>query len=105
MDDSEDELDSFLRLDLWYWYHFDPLGELVDPDDQVGVAPGRFLQRPYQIQSPDREWSRDGYGLQGLSAQMCLPGVELAALVGANDVSHVGHSRRPVESLAKRVSH
>jgi hypothetical protein len=48
---------GFLELDL------DPLGEFVDGDQQVRVAPGCLLQRADKVQTPHSKRPGDGYRL------------------------------------------
>ena len=55
MDDVEEEQHSLLGLDREDRPNFDPFCELVYGDKQVGVAHGRFFERPNQIEPPDRE--------------------------------------------------
>ena len=67
MDDICEEQHRLFGLDPCNGSDFDPLGELVDCDKQVGEAPGGFLQRPDQVEAPDNERLGDGDRLQGLS--------------------------------------
>ena len=46
MDDVEEEQHNLLGLDHGDRPSFDPFCELVYGDKQVGVAPGRLLERP-----------------------------------------------------------
>jgi hypothetical protein len=55
-----------LRLDSRDWPSLNPLRELVDGDKQVGEAPGRFLEQPDMVQTPDRERPSDGDRLERL---------------------------------------
>jgi hypothetical protein len=82
----------------------DPLGEFVDGDQQVRVAPGCLLQGADEVQTPHSKRPGDGYGLQSLSGQVGLPCVELTPLAGADNSSGVGHRGRPVETLSEGVS-
>ena len=45
MDDVEEEQHGLLGFDHGDWPSFDPFCELVYGDKQVGIAPGRFLER------------------------------------------------------------
>jgi hypothetical protein len=56
----------------------------------LSEAPGRLLQWANEVQSPHGERTRDGDGLQSMSWEVCLPGVELATLAGPHNVSCVG---------------
>ena len=67
MDDISEEQYRLLRFDLGDRSSLDPLGELVNSYQQVGIAPGGFLQRPNHVQFPHDEWPCDGDGLEGLS--------------------------------------
>ena len=60
--------------------HLCPLGELVDGDVEVAVAPGRSREWTQNIQPPDREWPRERDGLETLSWLVDLLRVELAGL-------------------------
>jgi hypothetical protein len=82
----------------------DPLGEFVDGDQQVRVAPGCLLQGADEVQTPHSKRPGDGYGLQSLSGQAGLPCVELTPLAGADYSSGVGHCGRLVETLSEGVS-
>jgi hypothetical protein len=83
---------------------FDPLGEFVDGDQQVRVAPGCLLQGTDEVQTPHSKRPDDGYCLQSLSGQVGLPCVELTHLAGADNSSGVGHRGRSVETLSEGVS-
>jgi hypothetical protein len=82
----------------------DPLGEFVDGDQQVRVAPGCLLQGTDEVQTPHSERPGDGYCLQSLSGQVGLLCVELTPLAGAHNPSGVGHHGWPVETLSEDVS-
>jgi hypothetical protein len=47
--DVGEECHDLLCLEISDWVHLDPLGELVDGNQQVGVAPGRLLQGPDNV--------------------------------------------------------
>jgi hypothetical protein len=81
----------------------DPLGEFVDGDQEVRVAPGCLLQGADEVQTPHSKRLGDGYRLQSLSGQVGLPRVELTPFAGADNSSGVGHHRRPVETLSEGV--
>ena len=67
MDDVREEQYCLLGFDLSDRSSLDPLRELVDSYQQVGIASGGFLQRPNHVQSPYGERPCDGDGLEGLS--------------------------------------
>ena len=67
-------------------------------------AAGRPVEGPYQVESPDRKWPRDGDRLECLGRQVSLPSVVLASFVGAYDSLSIGHRSWPVENLSERVS-
>ena len=70
----------------------------------MGEAPGRSLEGPDEIQPPDREWPRDGDGLEGLRGQVSLAREELAPLTGTDYLGSVGDRRRPVEALPEGIA-
>ena len=104
MDDISEEQYRLLGFDLSDRSSLDPLGELVNSYQQVGVAPGGFLQRPNHVQSPHGERPCDGDGLEGLGREVCLPCVVLASLIGVYELSGVSNRCWLVEPLAKTVS-
>jgi hypothetical protein len=61
----------------------DPLGKLVDGDEQVGETPGCSLQGSDQVEPLNGEQPRDGNGLQGMSREMCLLSIVLASFARA----------------------
>jgi hypothetical protein len=81
-----------------------PLGEFVDGDQQVRVAPGCLLQGADEVHTPHSKRPGDGYGLQSLSGQVGLPCVELTPLAGADNSGGISHRGRPVETLSEGVS-
>jgi hypothetical protein len=42
----------------------DPLSEFVNDDEQVGQAPGRFIEGPQEVQAPHGKRPCDGDGLE-----------------------------------------
>jgi hypothetical protein len=94
-----------LRPEICDGTHLHPLGELVDSDQKVGEAPGRLSQGSDDVQSPHGERPRDGDGLQDVSREIGLAGVELAPFACAHDLAGVGDHGGPVEALAKRIVH
>jgi hypothetical protein len=82
----------------------DPLGEFVDGDQQVRVAPCCLLQGTDEVQTPHSKRPGDGYCLQSLSGQVGLLHVELTPFAGVDNSSGVGHRGRPVETLSESVS-
>jgi hypothetical protein len=70
----------------------------------VREAPGGLLQGTDEVQTPHSKRLGDGYCLQGLSGQVCLPCVELTPLAGAYNPNGVSHRGWPVETLSKGVS-
>jgi hypothetical protein len=61
-----EEEHGLLGFDLCDRLRFYPLGELVNGDKQVRVAPERLLEVPDQIKPLDHEWPRDGDCLERL---------------------------------------
>ena len=81
--------------------HLGPLGELVDGDVEVTVAPRRSRERAQDVQPPDRERPREQNGLEALSRLMNLLGVELAGFAGLHQLSCVVERSGPVEPTAE----
>ena len=82
-DNVSKEQNSLLGSDLADESSLDPFGEFVDCHQQVGVAPGRLLQRADEVQPPHGKRPRDGDGLQSVGWEVHLLGVELTTLAGA----------------------
>jgi hypothetical protein len=61
MDDVGEERHRLLGPDAVQGSDLDPLGEFVDGDQQVRVAPGRFLQGTDEVQTPHSKGPGDGY--------------------------------------------
>jgi hypothetical protein len=70
----------------------------------VRVALGCLLQGTDEVQTPHSKRPGDGYCLQSLSGQVCLPCVELTPLVGAYNPSGIGHRGWPVETMSEGIS-
>ena len=66
VDDVLDEFGHPLRLEVGDGPDFDPLGELVDGDQEVIEAPGRLLELPDHVEAPNYEWPGDGDSLERL---------------------------------------
>ena len=105
VDDIREEQNCLFGLDPCDGSDLNPLGELVDCDKQVGEAPGRVLQRPYEVESPDGKGPGDGDRLQSLSGEMNLPSVKLASLTGPHDLRGVSHGGGLVEALPEGISY
>ena len=69
----------------------------------MGVAPGRLLERPNQIEPLDREGPCDGDHLECLGGEVGLLSVVLAPFVGAYDLLGVGYCSGPVEPLSECI--
>src|SRR5688572_1016423 len=104
MDDVGEECHRLLGPDAVQRSDLGPLGEFVDGDQQVRVAPGRLLQGTDEVQTPYSEGPGDGYCLQSLSGQVCPLRIELAPFAGADNSSGVSHRRWPVEALPEGIS-
>jgi hypothetical protein len=104
MDDVGEERHRLFRPDAVQGSDLDTLGEFVDGDQQVRVAPECLLQGADEVQTPHSKRPGDGYGLQSLSGQVGLPCVELTPLACADNSSGVGHRGRPVETLSEGIS-
>src|SRR5699024_7018807 len=132
MDDVGEERHRLLGPDAVQGSDLDPLGEFVDGDQQVRVAPGCLLQGTDEVQTPHSKGPGDGYRLQSLSGQVGVPilceadpparsgpgdgyrlqslsgqvgllRIELAPSAGADNSSGVSHRRWPVEALPESV--
>ena len=89
-----------------YGSSLDPFSELVDSDERVGETTRHLqrvgettrhlLERPEEVEAPDRkgpyEWDR----LKSLRGLMYLAGVVLAALTRTNESLGVSHRGGPV---------
>ena len=96
-------VNRLLGLDSIDWTSLDPLGELIDCYQQMGIASGGLLQRPNHVQPPHGEWPCNGDGLEGLGREVRPPRIVLASLVGAYQLRGVSDRRWLVESLAEGV--
>ena len=67
--------------------------------------PGHLMQWADEVQSPHGERPCDGDGLQSVSQEVSLLGIELAALAGPHHVGGVGDRSVPVKALLKCVAH
>ena len=104
MDDISEEQHRLFGFDLIDWTSLDPLGELIDRNQQMGVASRGLLQRPNHVEPPYGEWPCNGDGLEGLGREVCLPRIVLASLAGAYQLGGVSNCRWPVEPLVEGVS-
>jgi diadenosine tetraphosphatase ApaH/serine/threonine PP2A family protein phosphatase len=52
VDDVGEERHCLLHPEICDWVHLNPLGEFIDGDQQVGVAPGRLSQGLDNVQLP-----------------------------------------------------
>ena len=103
VDDISEEQHRLLGFDSIDWTSLDPLGELIDRYQQMGVAPGGLLQKPNHVEPPHGERPCDGDGLEGLGREVRLPCIVLASLAGAYQLRGVSNRRWLVESLAKGI--
>jgi hypothetical protein len=104
MDDVGEECHRLFGPDAVQGPDLDPLGEFIDGDQEVRVAPGCLLQGADEVQTPYSKRLGDGYRLQSMSGQVGLPCVELTPLAGADNSSGVGHRGRTIETLSEGVS-
>ena len=104
VDNVSEEHHCLLGFDSIDRMSLDPLGELIDCYQQMGVALGGLLQRPNHVEPPYGERPCDRDGLKGLSREMRLPCVVLASLIGAYELGGVSNCRWLVEPLAEGVS-
>jgi hypothetical protein len=82
MDDVSEEQHVLLRSDIGNRTGLDPLGKLVNGDEQVGETPSCSLQGSNQVEPPNGERPCDRNGLQGVSREMGLPCIVLASFAG-----------------------
>jgi len=80
VDDVGEEKDGLLREDVCDGSSLDPFGEFVDDHQVMGVSSWCFLERPYEVETPHREWPRDGDHLESMSGKMRLFGIKLAPM-------------------------
>ena len=104
MDDVGEERHRLLGPDAVQGSDLDPLGEFVDGNQQVRVAPECLLQGTDEVQTPHSKRPGDGYCLQSLSGQVGLLRIELTPLAGAYNPSGVGHRDWLVETLSEGIS-
>ena len=100
-----DELHRGSCRDVPDWLHLRPLGEFVDGDVEVAVAPNRSWERSQNVQPPDREQPRKGDGLKSLSGLVYLFGMELARLALLDEFGGVLERGGPVEAVAESFAH
>ena len=99
-----DELDCGASWDGADGFHLRPLGELVDGDVEVAVAPRRSRERAQDVQPPDRERPRERDGLEALSGLMDLLGVVLASFAGLHQLGCIVECCRPIECAAEGLA-
>src|SRR4051812_46170376 len=99
--DALDELDRITSWDGANGFHLCPLGELVDSDIEVAVAPWHSREGAQDIQPPDRERPREWYSLEALSWLMYLLGMELAGLTRFYQLCYVVDCRGPRKSTTE----
>ena len=86
-------------------FHFRPLGELVDGDVEVAVAPRRSRERTQDVEPLDRKRPQEWDGLEALSGLMGLLGMELIGFTRSYQFSGIVERRGPVESAAECLAH
>ena len=84
-DQAPDEFDRRFRRDGVHGFHLRPLGEVVDGDVEVAVAPARSRERSQKVQPPHRERPAERDNLESLRGLVNLLGVELAGVAGLDD--------------------
>ena len=102
--DSFDELDGRSSWNSVHGFYLRPLGELVDGDVEVAVAPRRSREWAQDIQPPDRKRPRERDGLQALCWLMDLLGVELAGLASLHQLDGIIERSGPIEPTAERLA-
>ena len=101
-------LDEFHRRscrDVPDWFHFRRLGELVDGDVEVAVAPDSSWERSQDVESQDRKRPGEGDGLESLGGPVHLLRMELTGLAGLDELGGILEGGRPVESIAESLAH
>ena len=78
VDDIFEEFDGCLAIELLDGLHFNPLGELVDHDQEMGHASTSRLESSHHVQAPDGERPGDGDCPEGGIRQVALLGEVLA---------------------------
>ena len=99
-----DELDYRTSWDGADSFHFHPLGELVNGDVEVAIAPWRPGKRAQNVQPPKCEWPREWNGLQALSWLMNLLGMELTGFTSLHQLDCIIEHCWPIEPAAKRLA-
>jgi hypothetical protein len=102
-DQPMDELDCGPGRNGAHQLHLHPLGELVDGDVEVAVAPLRSREWTEDVQAPDSKRPSEWDGLQLLCWLMNLLGMELACLAPLDHLSRVPERRRPVKATSVRL--
>ena len=95
-----EELFGLPGCDLGDRFGFNPLGELVDGDEEMSESSWRGLEWSDHVESPGGERPADRNGLEYLCRQVYLPGEELAALAGVHDGVGVRDRGWPEEALS-----
>ena len=103
-DDALAELDGRARRNGSDRFYFCPLGELVDGNVEVVVAPCRARERAQYVQTPDCEGRREGNGLEPLSQLRDFLGVELAGLAGPDELRGILKRGGPVEIVTEYLA-
>jgi len=80
VDDVREEKDGLLGVDVHDGSSLDPFGEFIDGHQQMCVPSCRFLERPYEVETPHREWPRDRDHLEGMSGEVRQLGIKLAPM-------------------------
>jgi hypothetical protein len=78
MYDVIEHINLFVGIGIDQGQIFDPLGKLVDHDENPLESAGSWLERSDSVQSPARERPRRRYRLQLVSRHVDLFGEELA---------------------------
>ena len=99
--DTADELKRRVLRNLDDWNCLRPLGELVDGDVEVLIAPDCSGEWTQDVQPPDHEGPRQGDGMKSRSWLVNLLCVELARPTAPNQLGSVLESCRPIETLPK----
>ena len=100
-----EEEDSLLGANVCDGSSLDPLGELVDGHQQMGVPSCCLLESAHEVEAPHRKWPSDGDHLQCVSGEVGLLGVELTPVVWTNKLDGNSYGHWPVEALSEGVWH
>jgi hypothetical protein len=95
-----DEFDGRPGRNRAHQVHLCPLGELIDGDVEVAIAPLHSREWSQDVQPPNNKGPSEWDGLQLLRRLMDLLGMDFARLTPLDHLSSIRERRRPVEATA-----